>query len=320
MNLGDLLNSGAISIDYQPGLSGNTNWAPVGDSNLGNTQFGTYSAPAPVNTGGRAGSGAVSAPAPNPYYYSALDSLNRAGDILNERQGQYNADLDSQFNTSQSRLYTDKNIGDKNLERQRETETRTKNMSLRDLVNNIRNAYNSGVNKLGIQGAGDSSATNMYRFALGQLEGQNRADLINNYQYNQGNIDLAASNLQQDFEQKLRELDDWKRSQAFAIADKFRVARDQLEEQKRTLNASGQAAVSQQQAALANQAATSLSQVDAAVSGAAQAIQNNFAERSAALRAYDQSNVNPNIVTQSGINSGIDNGGLVLSTGKKRIE
>lgn len=225
------------------------------------------------------------------YSAQALAALDQQMGQLNAREGNYYGDINAQYGTRLGGLAVNKNQGDQNLARQRETETRQKNISIRDLANNIRNSYQSGIQKLGVQGAGDSSATGMYKYALGQLEGQNRGQIVDNYQFNQGNIDLAAQQLEQSYKQKIAELDDWKRSQVFAIADKFQVARDQLNAQRAAL---GAGPVSQQQADLAQQAAAQLANVSATVVSATQAVQDNFAKAAAELRAYNQNNVTPN--------------------------
>jgi len=160
--------------------------------------------------------------APN-YSAQALAALDQQMGQLNAREGNYYGDINAQYANRLQGLNVSKAQGEQNLGRQRETETRQKDMSIRDLANNIRNSYQSGIQKLGVQGAGDSSATGMYKYALGQLEGQNRGQLVDNYQFNMGNIDIATQQLQQNFNQKVAELEDWKRSQVFAIADKFQV-------------------------------------------------------------------------------------------------
>lgn len=246
--------------------------------------------------------------APVNYSAQALAALDQQMNRLNEREGAYYGDINAQYANRLQGLNVNKAQGEQNLGRQRETETRQKDMSIRDLANNIRNSYQSGIQKLGVQGAGDSSATGMYKYALGQLEGQNRGQLVDNYQFNMGNIDIATQQLQQNFNQKVSELEDWKRSQVFAIADKFQVARDQLNAQRATL---GAGAVSQQQAALAQQTAQQLANVSATVTSAASAIQDNFAQAAAELRAYNLNNVTPN--TQFNATNGAQNQALQVA-------
>lgn len=238
----------------------------------------------------------VAAPTPN-YSAQALANIQSQMNQLNAREGMYRGDIDAQYGVRRAGLDVNKGQGMQNLDRQRQTETRQKDMSIRDLANNIRNSYQAGMQRLGVQGAGDSSATGMYKYALGQLEGQNRGQIVDNYQFNQGNIDLAVKQLEQNYSQKILELDDWKRSQVLAIADKFQNARDQLNAQIGQL---GSGTVSQQQAQLAAQTAAQLANVSATVTQASRAVQDNFAQAAAELRAYNQNNMTPNTQFQTG--------------------
>lgn len=238
----------------------------------------------------------VAAPTPN-YSAQALANIQSQMNQLNAREGMYRGDIDAQYGVRRAGLDVNKGQGMQNLDRQRQTETRQKDMSIRDLANNIRNSYQAGMQRLGVQGAGDSSAARMYKYALGQLEGQNRGQIVDNYQFNQGNIDLAVKQLEQNYSQKILELDDWKRSQVLAIADKFQVARDQLNAQRASL---GAGVVGQQQAQLAAQTAAQLANVSATVTQASQAVQDNFAQAAAELRAYNQNNMTPNTQFQTG--------------------
>lgn len=253
-------------------------------------------------SGGGAGSGAggtggAGGYVPVNYSAQALANIQSQMNQLNAREGMYRGDIDAQYGVRRAGLDVNKGQGMQNLDRQRQTETRQKDMSIRDLANNIRNSYQAGMQRLGVQGAGDSSATGMYKYALGQLEGQNRGQIVDNYQFNQGNIDLAVKQLEQNYSQKILELDDWKRSQVLAIADKFQNARDQLNAQIGQL---GSGTVSQQQAQLAAQTAAQLANVSATVTQASRAVQDNFAQAAAELRAYNQNNMTPNTQFQTG--------------------
>lgn len=242
------------------------------------------SAPAPAPAGGGG-----YAPAPN-YNAQALANINQGLNRLNERESMYNQDLQSKYGVQRAGLEQNKAFGEQNLTRQREQQTTERNKSLRDLGSNVRNQYTSFINQLGVTGAGDSSAAGMGKYALGRLEGQNRGDLLDNYNTNIGNINVAFEQLQKGFAQKLSQLDDWKRSQAMTIADKFRVARDQLEQQRASL---GSGYVNQAQAQLAGQAANTLANIDASYQEAAGIASDDFRNASAQLQAYNQANINP---------------------------
>ncbi len=297
---------GSLMQMYNSGVNAITGAAPAPGNFPTGQGAGTPGRLLPTSTNTRVASSTYQAPVN--YSAQALAALDQQMNQLNSREGNYYGDINAQYANRLQGLNVSKAQGEQNLGRQRETETRQKDMSIRDLANNIRNSYQSGIQKLGVQGAGDSSATGMYKYALGQLEGQNRGQLVDNYQFNMGNIDIATQQLQQNFNQKVAELEDWKRSQVFAIADKFQVARDQLNAQRATL---GAGAVSQQQAALAQQTAQQLANVSATVTSAASAIQDNFAQAAAELRAYNLNNVTPN--TQFNATNGAQNQALQVA-------
>lgn len=300
--LGGATNAGYVAPPTMPGVG--MIGAVVGGYN--DATGGTTTGSSTGSIGGGTSGGYV-APVPN-YSAQALAAIDQQMGQLNAREGGYYGDIDAQYANRQQGLNLSKAQGEQNLGQQRTAETRQKDMSIRDLANNIRNSYQSGIQKLGVQGAGDSSATGMYKYALGQLEGQNRGQLVDNYQYNMGNIDVATEQLQQSFGQKMAELNDWKRSQVFAIADKFQVARDQLNAQRAQL---GSGVVGQQQANLAAQTAAQLANVSATVTNAAQAVQADFSKAAAELRAYNQANVTPN--TQFNAANGSQNQALQVA-------
>ena len=296
---------GSLMQMYNGGVNAITGAAPAPGNFPTGQGAGTPGRLLPANTSNQT---TATYQAPVNYSAQALAALDTQMNQLNAREGGYYGDINNQYGDRLNSISANKTTGEENLNRQRVTEARQKDMSIRDLANNIRNSYQAGVQKLGVQGAGDSSATGMYKYALGQLEGQNRGQLVDNYQFNVGNIDLATTQLERDYKNKIAELDGWKRSQVFAIADKFQVARDQLNAQRTSL---GAGVVSQQQAQLAQQAAAQLANVSATVMSANQAVQDNFAKAAAELRAYNLNNVTPN--TQFNTTNGAQNQALQVA-------
>lgn len=244
------------------------------------------------NTGGGSSSYGYGQP---DYRGQALASMRQSLADLNAAEGRYGERLGAEYGTQKATLESNRATGMGNLARQKETTTRQKDISLRDLAQNIRNAYSSGMNRLAIGGAGDSSATKMYGYALGQQEAQNRGKLISDYNYNLGNIDIQVKNLETDFSNKIRALDQWKASQAFDIAEKFREARDRINQQMASLGG-GQVAMAQSQ--LAQQAASQLANLSNQVGSAQSIIQNDYAKAAAELRNYQPENFNPDVAIQ----------------------
>lgn len=246
---------------------------------------------APVSSGG-----GYSTP---DYTAQTLNALRSSMGLLNQREGEYMSNLGSEFGTQKAALEANRATGLGNLARQKETTTRQKDINLRDLAQNIRNAYQSNINKMAMGGGSSVSAKKMLNFALGDLEAQNRGKLVSDYNYNLGNIDLQQKNLETDFATKMRGLEQWKATQAFDIADKFRVARDDLNQRMAGL---GGGALSAAQSQLATQAANQLANLSAQVGSAAGIIQNDFEKAAAQLRQYQPENINPNAgITQQNI-------------------
>jgi len=61
--------------------------------------------------------------------------------------------------------------------------------TLRDLSENVRNSFMAGNVYLGARGAGDSSASNQYAYALTKMGSKQRADIMNNTSGIMGDID-----------------------------------------------------------------------------------------------------------------------------------
>lgn len=233
--------------------------------------------------------------APN-YSGQVLSAIQNSMNLLNQRENASISNLDREVASQQKTLLSNVEMGQEKLGRQRETATRDRNRGLRDLSQNISNAYRAGMNRLANAGAGDSSAANMYKYALGQQEAQNRGQLVSDFNYNIGNIEMATKQLQKDYETKLSSLNSWKQTQAFNIRDRFLTARDALEQQRAQY---GGAYVNQATAQLAQTAAGNLANLSDQVGSAQAVIQNNFADAAAQLRELSRANINPNVALQT---------------------
>lgn len=230
------------------------------------------------------------------YSGQALAAISRSADLLNQRENAAITNLDREVAQQRKTLQSNVQTGQERLTRQRETATRQRNQGLRELSQNISNAFRAGMNRLANAGAGDSSATKMYQIALGQQEAQNRGQLLSDFGYNIGNIELATKQLERDYQTKLDNLEGWKQSQLFNIRDTFLRNRDALEQQRASL---GGAYVSQATAQLAQTAANNLANLSDQVGSASQVIQNNFAEAAAQLKDLNRANINPNVALQT---------------------
>lgn len=284
MNLQEMINSGAVGVSpqqYAISTAGQTGVTPSQISFPG----GAPQQQTPQNNNNNY-------IAPRNYNSQAIADIDRSIAALNDRQNQYNSNVEGTYNTKAGGLNTNYNIGKQNLDTQQADTTRQRDMSLRQLQNSIRGQYQSSLLGLGAQGGADSSAAGMYKFAFGKAQADNTGELQNNYQYNVGKIDQSRSQLQAQFDQQMAELGDWKRQQLFGIADKFRMARDQLNAQRASM---GNAFVDQAQAQAAANAANQLAQLDYTVGAYQASAQDTLAQAAAQLQGYSQANANPNV-------------------------
>jgi len=240
-------------------------------------------------TGGTGGGGTN-------YSSDVLRAINAQMGNIDTRQNQANVGLEAQYGQQKAALESSKLTGTENLKRQAETTTRQKNIGLRDLSQNIRNAYQAGMNRLGVGGAADSSAAGMYKYALGQQEAQNKGQILSDYNYNLGNIQLATTQLERGFKEKMDALNIWKQQQAADIANRFQDARNQLEMQRAQY---GGGYVSQAQSQLAQNAINQLANLSTQVGDASNIIANDFAKAQAELRGYSPENITPDVSMQT---------------------
>lgn len=77
-----------------------------------------------------------------------------------------------------------------------------KTSSLKDIANNVKNAFQAGNIYLGQRGAGDSSAANQYSFAINQ-EGQKQTANLNQF------VNTQLNNLQSQHDQQISSIANW---------------------------------------------------------------------------------------------------------------
>lgn len=108
-------------------------------------------------------------------YYRQLDEMLGGLDLQKTSQ---EANYLSQYNQGVSDLQLQERQGLDTLGTQRTETTTNQSKNLRDLASNLRNSMLAGNIYLGARGAGDSSAANMYSYALTKLGNQQRGDII----------------------------------------------------------------------------------------------------------------------------------------------
>lgn len=227
-------------------------------------------------------------------YYQAIADINSQIAKLNERETGYRGQAEDYYNVNRGVLQSGYNVGQTNLARSREKVDLNKSQSLRDLAQNIRNAFQSNQIQIGNRGAGDSSAGNMLKFALGRLQTENRGEVLNQTNQQYRDIQLKQDELQASFGNQIAQLDQWKRQRLFEIADKFQQERDYLEQQKTSATQSQQAAITAQQEAARVAAVGGLSQLQNDYASAANQIAQQFGTTNYDVANVNRANVSPN--------------------------
>lgn len=137
---------------------------------------------------------------------------------------------DTQYSDNLNSLTHQRDAAFANLDNQTNVVNQSYQKSLAQLGNNIRNTMQGQQNALGVNGAGDSSASVMLAHALSQLQNQNRSYMNQdmNNQLNQIGLSRTADTNQ--FSDQKQQLDDWKTSQYQNIATQYAQLAQQINE------------------------------------------------------------------------------------------
>jgi len=110
-------------------------------------------------------------------YFANLDSI-LSTDLPGSKTAQEQT-IQNQYQSNLADLQSQKEQGLKELATTERKTEEQKVKSLRDIGSNIRNQLFAGQVYLGARGAGDSSATNQYSYALNRLGNQQKGNIIN---------------------------------------------------------------------------------------------------------------------------------------------
>lgn len=186
---------------------------------------------------------------------------------------------ESAYQSGLSQLGFQKEMGMHDLETERTRVGKQQKRSLKDLSSNMRNMFQAGQVYLGARGAGDSSAANMYSYALTKLGSKRRGDVMGQHAEFQNQISDRAWKLGRIHDQETQNIKSTYDQQVLSIASWFSEAQNQLRLNK------GQLAVSKGQD-LANLSKTML---DSALNALGMA-QAEAANRRSALDSWAMSN------------------------------
>lgn len=159
-------------------------------------------------------------------YFNSLNSILNQ-DLPSQRSAQEQI-AQSQYQQGLNTLGSQKDMSLNDLSAERAKTEGSQGKTLKDISSNIRNSMLAGNVYLGARGAGDSSASNQYAYALTKLGSQQRGDVqsqyadiyndINNREFKVKNIyDTEVKNLEQDTNQKMSSIAQWFSEQQSAL-------------------------------------------------------------------------------------------------------
>ncbi|MBW6431574.1 hypothetical protein K0A96_00125, partial [Patescibacteria group bacterium] len=188
---------------------GQLSYVPTSSTSTGGTTGGTAPAPAPSND-----SGGSSGPSPAEIeaerirreeerirnqissgydtYISGLDDMLNG---LDTQKGHMENIQAGQLDQWKETLGAQREEGLEGLQGEREKTTANQQSNFNKLAEDLRNQMRAGNIYLGARGAGDSSASNMYSYALGRQGNQIRGDLMQQTAGIQNEINKREGNL-----------------------------------------------------------------------------------------------------------------------------
>lgn len=107
-------------------------------------------------------------------------------------------------------------------------------VNMKSLGENFRNWLQTGQNQLGVWGAGDSSASGMYKFALAKQVAKRGTDIARQVAKSINDIKMKEADVQSAFNTAKRELDRWLTTNTQQVKDWFNEKKQAIDTQKAT--------------------------------------------------------------------------------------
>lgn len=240
-------------------------------------------------------------------YFSNLDA--QLGGLGAQQAGQ-NQLVENNYNQGASDLGAQKTSSLADLGTQRRKNQEGQVSSLRDLSENIRNLFQTGSIKLGAMGAGDSSATNQYSYAIGKLGAKERGNVLSQTRGIENDIADREVKVQNIFTQEFAKLKTNRDNQILQVAQWFQDKQSELQNMK----AQGQLQKGQSLASLSmsllQEAQNRLMQADANTRNQQNALQQWALNHATTIAQARQALGQPAEYQAPGINRNQLNGGM----------
>jgi len=245
----------------------------------------------------------------NSQWDSVFGYLDKVSGYLPEQYDLQKGQIENLATGQQQQLEGQKQQADQKIEGYRTEVKDNQESSLRDLAQNMRNQYQAGNIYLGANGAGNSSATDRYAFALQKAGNKTRSNVLLGTNKQLNDLNLKAADVDTTFNTQMNQLGTWKNDKLAELGLWYNDQKQQLDYQR--ANASGQKAqaLANLDAQLYNTAVSRLGQIESAAQNWQQAVTQWKLDRSAQLQdqiAYysGASAYNPSAVS-GGIDAGI---------------
>jgi len=219
----------------------------------------------------------------NSAYDQVFSALDQYAGLIPQYQQQREQSVNNLYGTQQNEINTAMQGSLGSLDTSKQNVAANQAKSVRDLQENMRNMLQAGNIQLGIGGAGDSSAANMYAYALSKQAGRNSADISNQASSQYSQIDAQAKQIRATADDNLAKLGTWK---ADNLNNVLSWAQDQMGNiQSQKINATGQKAqaLAAAEAGIIQNALSSLQNIDTQIATWRQGIQSWAANRMATL-------------------------------------
>ena len=284
---GSIFNNAATNLGqtsgspyYSTGQDGALFISPQNNANIPNLT--TQQKPAATNTQtttSNNNTGATSTPAGQGIYdafqhqigglqdqYNSIDNYqDRSGNIVRGDVDVQKSGLDQQYNNAQAQHQS----------AQQSLDTNHLN-GVRDLGDQLRGTLSGYQNQLGVQGAGNSSAAGMLGYALQQQGNKGMNDLNTQYNQQQGNLNVAGSNMDAQYQQNVKALEQFKTDNLQQIAISYSQQRQQIMQAMEGASTSQQLYLGQQNQALAQQALQNMHALEGQVGNAQAQIDHSY--------------------------------------------
>lgn len=164
-------------------------------------------------------------------YFAYLDSqMSSLPGVQSSLEGQIGNAYQGQRSSINTALQTTQN----NLDQSRNEITENKVSSLRDLDQSMMNQLRAGNVYLGSRGAGDSSASDQYAYALSKMGTQSRSDVQRQANQLYSQVNTQWNNAQSVAQDQLNQLDTWKNSQLADIGQYVQSLRGNIDAARAT--------------------------------------------------------------------------------------